>query len=106
MAPEIPILQKGSHEPYVEQIAAHFAALIHAGRLRHGERLPPIRTIATETGVTRATVQAAYRRLSKQGLVAGIVGRGTSVVAEVHADAPRAHGITLSPGAAAALSVQ
>ena len=36
--------------------------------------------MALETGVTRATVQDAYRDLGENGLVTGVVGRGTTVL--------------------------
>lgn len=77
----VPLPQLREDQSFAEQIAAHFADAIRAGALRAGERLPTIRAAAAELGVTRGTVQEAYRRLAEHGLVVATVGRGT-VVAE------------------------
>jgi DNA-binding transcriptional MocR family regulator len=90
MALELPQLRRDTKEPIVQQILAHYRAAIRAGRLRPGDRLPPIRVVAAHAGVTRTTVQEGYRRLAEAGLVEGTVGRGTVVT---------------GPGAAAASSV-
>ncbi len=51
------------------------------GRLAPGERLPALRDIAYELGVTVGTVARAYALAASRGLVAGEVGRGTYVLA-------------------------
>jgi DNA-binding transcriptional MocR family regulator len=79
--PEYPLLDRTDALGLSEQIAAFYRDAIRAGRLQPGDRLPPIRAVAEGVGVTRATVQEAYRRLSDGGLVEGTVGRGTSVLA-------------------------
>lgn len=78
---EIPRLRRDGKDGLAEQIAAHFRGAIEDGRLSRGERLPTIRLVADELGVTRATVQSAYRLLAEGGLVRATVGRGTEVVA-------------------------
>lgn len=80
MAVELPRLDKQAKVPMVEQVAAHYRGEIESGRLRAGDRLPPIRTVADHVGVTRATVQESYRRLAEAGLVSATVGRGTTVL--------------------------
>lgn len=92
--------------PLAEQIARYYAAAIEQGRVPPGDRLPPIRRVAGECSVTRATVQDAYRRLAERGLVEGTVGRGTVVLPRAASGAagdgePSARGI--SPYAEAAL---
>ena len=104
MTADLPLLQRGTAQPPAEQIAAHFAAAIQAGRLRVGERLPPIRTVAEATGVTRATAHAAYQRLRRQGLIEATVGRGTIVRASTER-ADRASPLS-GPAAAALRRVQ
>ena len=64
-----------------EQIARFYESAIEDGRVPVGDRLPPIREVASTCEVTRATVQEAYRRLAARGLVEGTVGRGTVVLA-------------------------
>lgn len=76
----LPDLDRTAATPLSEQIAAFYREAIAQGRLRPGERLPPIREVADAAGVTRATVQAAYRRLGEGGLVTATVGRGTEVL--------------------------
>jgi len=49
------------------------------GALRPGDRLPPVRTLATELGVAPNTVAAAYRRLSERGISVGRGRMGTFV---------------------------
>lgn len=75
-----PELDRASPTSLTAQIAAFFTDAIAAGRLRAGDRLPPIRELASRCGVTRATVQDAYRQLAERGQVEGTVGRGTVVL--------------------------
>ncbi|WP_328615683.1 PLP-dependent aminotransferase family protein [Amycolatopsis sp. NBC_00355] len=53
------------------------------GRLREGERLPPTRELARRLAVSRNTVAVAYDRLTADGFLAGRVGAGTYVCAEL-----------------------
>ena len=53
---------------------------IEAGKLRAGDRLPSARALASELGVARGTVDAAYALLSGEGYVISR-GRGGTVVA-------------------------
>ncbi|MEV5712522.1 PLP-dependent aminotransferase family protein [Amycolatopsis mediterranei] len=59
------------------------------GRLRAGERLPPTRELARRLAVSRNTVAVAYDRLTADGFLAGRVGAGTYVSAELPAPKPR-----------------
>lgn len=98
----LPELDPTSATALSEQVARYYARAIEDGRVMVGERLPPIREVAAYCGVTRATVQAAYRRLADLGLVEGTVGRGTIVLASGEVaigSKPR----SLSPYAEAAL---
>ncbi len=56
-------------------IAASVRDLVGMGRVRGGDALPPIRSLAQELGVNRNTVAAAYRLLVAAG-VAETHGRG------------------------------
>ena len=79
---ELPHLDLQAADGRAAQIASHYRDAIAAGRLGAGDRLPTIRAVAAELGVTRATVQAAYRKLAEAGLVRATVGRGTEVTGE------------------------
>jgi DNA-binding transcriptional MocR family regulator len=52
-----------------EELAAHLSALIENGALRAGHRLPSVRTLSRQHGVSVATVVAAYLQLENRGLV-------------------------------------
>lgn len=71
--------------PLARQLADHLAALIEAGRVPAGGKLPATREVATALDVGRKTVTAAYEILSVRGLVAAHVGQGTFVTARAPA---------------------
>lgn len=82
VAHPLPELDPSDATPLAGQVAHFYQRAITAGRLRPGDRLPPIREVAQVCKVTRATVQEGYRRLADLGLVEGAVGRGTVVLAD------------------------
>jgi DNA-binding transcriptional MocR family regulator len=63
-------------------IAASVRDLVGVGRLAPGDVLPPIRMLASDLGVNRNTVAAAYRQLVAAG-VAETRGRGGTAIAVV-----------------------
>jgi len=65
--------------PLYLQISRQIRDQIRSGELPPGTRLPPERRLAAMLGVNRTTVVNAYRELGAEGLVAGHVGRGTTV---------------------------
>ncbi|GAA5153572.1 aminotransferase class I/II-fold pyridoxal phosphate-dependent enzyme [Microbacterium pseudoresistens] len=62
------------------EIADSIRARIDAGALVEGDALPTVRALADELGVNRNTVSAAYRSLSRAGVVVSR-GRAGTVVA-------------------------
>ncbi|MFB7634244.1 PLP-dependent aminotransferase family protein [Streptomyces sp. NPDC056149] len=60
-------------------IADELAAAIAAGRLRPGDRLPPLRRFARRRWIADSTAARVYRELGRRGLTVGEVGRGTFV---------------------------
>mgnify|MGYP003418762952 CR=1 FL=1 len=62
-------------EPTPRGIAAGIARLIRTGELAPGDRLPTVRELARELGVSPATVSTAWQTLASTGL---IVSRGRS----------------------------
>ena len=65
--------------PLATQLAWKLKALIAAGHLRPGARLPGVRDLAQLAGVNANTVRAVYARLDQQGLIRSEHGRGTFV---------------------------
>ncbi|HEY3870557.1 MAG TPA: GntR family transcriptional regulator [Actinocrinis sp.] len=65
--------------PPFEQIRSQIAALVEAGTLRAGDRLPPVRHLAADLGIAVGTVNRAYRELEAEGLVLTRRRTGTHV---------------------------
>jgi DNA-binding transcriptional MocR family regulator len=72
-------LQGESHIPLYVQLCDQLRALVHAGELRPGDRIPASRELAQHLGVHRTTVANAYAELESEGLIQGHVGRGTFI---------------------------
>ena len=72
-------LQPESHIPLYIQLRDQLRALVHAGDLRPGDRIPASRELAVHLGVHRTTVANAYAELESEGLIEGHVGRGTFI---------------------------
>ncbi|PFG40389.1 GntR family transcriptional regulator [Georgenia soli] len=65
--------------PPYEQIRAQVSALVAAGTLVAGDRLPTVRDLAADLGVAVGTVQRAYRELEAAGVVVSRRRTGTVV---------------------------
>ncbi len=72
-------LQPESHIPLYIQLRDQLRALVHAGDLRPGDRIPASRALASHLGVHHTTVANAYAELESEGLIHGHVGRGTFI---------------------------
>jgi DNA-binding transcriptional MocR family regulator len=68
-------IARSVEEPTPHGIAAAVARLVTSGDLAPGDRLPTVRALAAELGVSPATVSHAWQALSSVGL---IVSRGRS----------------------------
>ena len=81
--PVLPLsLARRSGIPLVAQVAHRVRELASSGVLGPGDRLPSIRALATDAGVARAVVEAAYDQLIAEGWLIARRGSGT-YVAEV-----------------------
>jgi 2-aminoadipate transaminase len=85
-------LQPESHVPLYVQLRDQLRALVHAGDLRPGDRIPASRELAGALGVHRTTVANAYAELESEGLIQGHVGRGTFIRGN-------GHGLRITPPA-------
>jgi 2-aminoadipate transaminase len=72
-------LDRRSDLPLYRQVAQQISELIQSGVLSPGCRLPTVRQLAADHGLTRLTVQSGYAELQAQGLIESYVGRGTFV---------------------------
>lgn len=84
---ELPPFDPDAHGPEYQYVrfADHIAALIAAGELRPGARLPAERELAEQYGVAYHTVRRAMVVLRERQLVQSVHGRGTFVVHNPHA---------------------
>jgi DNA-binding transcriptional MocR family regulator len=71
----------GRRYPLGQQLVDELRRRVQAGSLGPGDRLPPVRGLASSLSVTPETVAGAYRRLVDEGYLRGEVGRGTFVAA-------------------------
>ena len=81
--------------PLYQQIADYFSRAILSGRFETEMRLPSIRKLSSDLGVSKITVENAYARLEAEGLVGSRVGSGTFVLPVY--DAQRRVGAEESP---------
>jgi GntR family transcriptional regulator/MocR family aminotransferase len=65
--------------PRYEQIANALCQAIRSGELKPGDRLPTLRRLASDLGVSLTTVTAAFKSLAENGWTRGEIGRGTFV---------------------------
>ncbi len=72
--------------PVYEQVRAQVAAHVASGSLAPGDRLPPIRTLASDLGLAPGTVARAFRELEATGVV--VTRRRTGTVVADHAQVP------------------
>lgn len=75
-------IDTSTHVPPFEQIRAQITLGVAAGRLRPGDRLPTIRTLAEATDVAPATVARSYRELINAGVAESRGRHGTFITVE------------------------
>lgn len=71
-------LDKKNGLPFYLQLKHQLKAMIRSGYFR-GRKLPSVRRLAKECGLSVNTVVRAYESLRNEGIVSGAVGRGTFV---------------------------
>jgi GntR family transcriptional regulator len=72
----------GDELPVGLQLAWRLRALIKAGRLAAGERMPSVRALAEWAGVNVNTVRGVYTRLEDEGLIVTRHGSGSFIAAD------------------------
>ena len=65
--------------PIYEQVRDGLRSLMVTGVLAAGEKLPSVRSLATELAINPNTIQRAYSQLETEGYVYTVSGRGTFV---------------------------
>lgn len=65
--------------PIYEQVRDGLRSLMVTGVLAAGEKLPSVRSLATELAINPNTIQRAYSQLETEGYVYTVSGRGAFV---------------------------
>lgn len=78
---EILISHKSS-EPIYEQICTQIKDMVLTGELAPGDMITSVRALAKELGIGALTVQKAYDRLQRDGVIETVVGKGTFITAK------------------------
>ncbi len=76
-------------EPTARGLAGAVTRAVREGVLTPGQRLPPIRAVAVELGLSPTTVSAAWALLARTGAIQTDGRRGTTVAAPRRAGSPR-----------------
>ena len=72
-------LDSGNGAPIYRQIIQQIEYAILSGRMKSGDRLPTIRTLAVELKTNPNTIAKAYNELEIRGVLATQVGSGTFI---------------------------
>jgi DNA-binding transcriptional MocR family regulator len=62
-------MESPESQPLYHRVADHIQGLISSGTLRSGERVPSVRRLSRQEGVSVSTVLQAYQRLEDGGLI-------------------------------------
>jgi GntR family transcriptional regulator len=73
------ILDQANGTPIYRQIIQHIEYAILSGRMKPGDRLPTIRSLAVELKTNPNTIAKAYGELEIRGILATQVGSGTYI---------------------------
>ena len=75
-------LVQNSGVPIYKQIAESLKTDILSGRLKQGEYLPSIRSLAADLRISVITTMKAYEELQAEGLVTAVQGKGFIINAQ------------------------
>ena len=73
------IISNSSDRPIYEQITNQIKALVMGGKLKEGDPLPSMRTLARELRISVITTKRAYEDLERDGFITTVVGKGSFV---------------------------
>lgn len=72
-------LNRDSETPLYRQIIEQITLMVKNGQLKAGDRLPPERELAAQTGIARGTINKAYVELERNKIIETIQGRGSFI---------------------------
>lgn len=80
--------------PIYEQIRDELRKLIVTGALKRDEKLPSVRSLASELAINPNTIQRAYNELESEGYLYSVPGKGSFASASAGADKARKQELT------------
>ena len=72
-----------SRVPIYEQLKKNTLELIMRDLLMPGDKMPSVRSLATDLGINPNTVQKAYQDMEKEGIIYTVAGRGSFVCEDI-----------------------
>ena len=85
------ILTNAGGQPIYDQIVSQIKAQILSGKLKEGDALPSLRTLAKDLRISVITTKRAYDELEKDGFLCSVAGKGcfvseqnTELIREAH----------------------
>ena len=75
--------------PIYEQVRDNLRRLMVSGAIQEGEKLPSVRSLASNLAINPNTIQRAYNELEAEGYIYSVAGKGSFVSGTADADAAR-----------------
>ena len=75
------IISNSSDKPIYEQITVQIKTMVMNGKLKEGDLLPSMRTLAKDLRISVITTKRAYEDLERDGFITTVVGKGSFVKA-------------------------
>ena len=76
------IISNHSDEPIYAQIENQIKAMIMQSKLKAGDALPSMRSLAKDLRISLITTKRAYEDLEQDGFITTVVGKGSFVAAK------------------------
>ena len=80
--------------PIYEQIKDGLRRMIVTGAMKQDEKLPSVRSLATQLSINPNTIQRAYNELEAEGYIYSVAGKGSFASGTADADAARRASLT------------
>ena len=76
------IISNSSGEPIYEQIITQIKNQIISEKLKEGDNLPSMRTLAKNLKISVITTKRAYEELEREGFITTVTGKGSFVASK------------------------
>ena len=76
------IISNSQNEPIYAQIVTQIKTMILQTKLKEGDALPSMRSLAKELRISLITTKRAYEELERDGFIITVAGKGCFVAAQ------------------------